>query len=85
MFPETYEGDLIRMTLQNEVSAHAAGIVEWELVDATPPTPVNPEEVWGNAQTGDIAMWILVALAIIAAATTATVIYRKKFASKLNR
>lgn len=28
MFPEAYEGDLIRMTLQNEVSAHAAGIVE---------------------------------------------------------
>ena len=78
MFPEAYEGELIRMTLQNEVSAHAAGIVEWELMDANPePSPVDPEEVWSNAQTGDIAMWVLIALAVIATATAGVMLKRK--------
>ncbi|MDO5328947.1 MAG: glycoside hydrolase family 127 protein [Coriobacteriia bacterium] len=32
-FPKTYEGNQIRMTIKNEKSAHAAGIVQWELID----------------------------------------------------
>lgn len=125
MFDKKYNADTIRMTLNNEKIQHAVGIVEWELIDATPdppgptpgptppgptpgptppgpspeptpspapdptpsptPVPVNSDQpsaqadsFYGTVSTGDIAMYAIIALVLIAASSALVFKLRKR-------